>query len=433
VQAISQVYIKRVLNVFFHVLALLLRIVYTGSKSNQEELFMKRIITVILLAFIVLTGLFLHAWKTASAAAPTAHQQNSSCSSWTVVSSPNPGTSTNFLNGVATIGADNLWAVGSYSNGSGSFPLIEHRSKSKWTVVSSPNIAGSLSAIAAISANNIWAVGENDSSNMQETLVEHRNGKVWKIVTSPNFAPSGNTLASISISSAKDIWAAGTTTSTSSTSGDRPLIEHWNGSRWSISSSPALSGRLFSVAAIKSNDVWAVGENLMPNFTGSLAEHWNGKQWRIVSSPNLGPAINVLNSVVKISADTVWAAGDETNSPAPSAEYTPLIERWNGTQWSVVSSLLQGTSDFVNGMVAVSAKNITVVGDYRSSLDPQGPYFTLVEHWNGTQWSTVSSPSPGAIDSDLLAAARISGTNHIWAVGYIYDGTTYHTLVEKSC
>ncbi|HKV03125.1 MAG TPA: hypothetical protein VJQ26_13430 [Ktedonobacteraceae bacterium] len=31
---------------------------------------MKRIITVILLAFIVLTGLFLHAWKTASAAAP---------------------------------------------------------------------------------------------------------------------------------------------------------------------------------------------------------------------------------------------------------------------------------------------------------------------------------------------------------------------------
>ena len=401
---------------------------------------MKRILTIILLTSIVLTGLFLYSWKAASAAALPihqafpAHQRNNACGSWTVVTSPNPGSSTNSLNGVATISVGNAWAVGSYGNGSGSFPLIEYWNNARWSVVSSPNIAGSLAGVAALSSGNVWAVGENDSSNMQETLVEHWNGTKWSIIASPNFAPSGNMLAAISVVSASDIWAVGTTTSASSTSGYQPLIEHWNGTRWSISSSPALSGRLFSVAAIKSNDVWAVGVSSMPNFTGSLTEHWNGTQWSIVSSPNpANTAINILNSVVKISANDVWAAGDYTNSPAPSAQYTPLIEHWNGTQWSIVNGLLQGTSDFVTAMVPVSSKNITIVGDYRTGLDPQGPYFTLVEHWNGAQWSVVSSPSPGTDASDLLAAARVPNTNRIWAVGFTFDGFTYRTLVEKSC
>src|SRR5579863_3449115 len=122
---------------------------------------MKRILVVLFHVSIVFTGLFLHSWKTASAAALSPHQAHSACGNWTVASSPNPGTGSNFLNGVAAVAPGNIWAVGSYGNGSGSSPLIEHRSKSRWMVVSSPSIAGSLSGIAAIAGNNIWAVGEN--------------------------------------------------------------------------------------------------------------------------------------------------------------------------------------------------------------------------------------------------------------------------------
>jgi hypothetical protein len=299
-------------------------------------------------------------------------------------------------------------------------------------VVSSPHIAGSLSGIAAIARNNIWAVGENDTSNRQETLIEHWNGRAWKIVASPNFAPSGNTLVAISAVAASDIWAVGTTTGASSTSGYQPLIEHWNGRQWSISNSPALAGRLFSVAAIGPNDAWAVGSYSGPHGIQTLIEHWNGTHWSIVSSPNLS-AINELNSVVKISANDVWAAGDSTNSSTPSAEFTPLIEHWNGTKWSVVNSVLQGTSALLTAMAAVSANNIVVVGVYRTGHDPQGPYFTLVEQWNGAQWSVVSSPSPGSLNSGLVAAARVPRTNRIWAVGFTFDGTNYQTLVEKHC
>ena len=393
---------------------------------------MKRILVIIVLSFVVLTGLIFHSWKTASASALATQQAHSACKGWSAVHSPNPGTGSNFLNGVAAVAPGNLWAVGSYGNGNGGFPLIEHLSHGAWKVVSSPSVAGSLSGIAAIAANNIWAVGENDSAGMQETLIERWNGKAWTIVASPNFAPTGNTLAAISVDTASDIWAVGTTTSSSTASGYQPLIEHWNGTAWSLSSSPAVSGRLASVAAIAPGDAWAVGTYAGQNGIQTLAEHWNGAKWSIVSSPSPS-AINSLNSVVKISANDVWASGDYTNSPAPSAEYTPLIEHWDGAKWSVVSAVLQGTSDLLNGMAAVSSNNIIVVGDYRSSIDPNGPYFTLVEQWNGRQWSVVNSPSPGSLDSDLSAAARVPKTNHLWAVGFTYDGTIYGTLTEKGC
>ena len=130
----------------------------------------------------------------------------------------------------------------------------------------------------------------------------------------------------------------------------------------------------------------------------------------------------------------MWAVGDDTNSPAPSAEYAPLVEHWNGSTWSVVASPVTGTSDFVAGIAAVSASDIWAVGYYRTSLDPYGPYFTLIEHWNGSAWSIVTSPSPGSMASDLLAVARIPGTQEVWAVGEtVGNNNIYHTLTEFRC
>src|SRR5437867_3773452 len=86
-----------------------------------------------------------------------------------------------------------------------------------------------------------------------------------------------------------------------------------------------------------------------------------------------------------------------------------------------VKSPLQGTSDFLNGIAAVSSSNIWTVGDYRSGIDPMSPYFTLIEHWNSSAWKVVNSPSPGSIASDMAAAARVFATRSVWAVGYIED------------
>src|SRR5258708_39433058 len=57
-----------------------------------------------------------------------------------------------------------------------------------WTVVPSPGV-GTLTGVASISANDVWAVGDSSSG----TLTEHRNGAPWSIVPSPA-VPSANVL-----------------------------------------------------------------------------------------------------------------------------------------------------------------------------------------------------------------------------------------------
>ena len=199
-----------------------------------------------------------------------------------------------------------------------------------------------------------------------------------------------------------------------------------------VPSPGAGSGQLYGVTALAANNVWAVGNDAGTNTIQTLIEHWNGSSWSVVSSSGPGLVINRLNGVAAISANNIWAVGDDSRSAAPSAQFAPLVEHWNGSNWSVVISPLQGTSDFLRGIAAVSASNLWAVGDYRNGIDPSGPYFTLIEHWNGTSWSGVKSPSPGSVASVLGAAARVPTSRSVWTVGYIQDSIS-QTLTEFYC
>ena len=79
------------------------------------------------------------------------------------MSSPNPGSSNDFLNAVAVVSVSDVWAVGSQESGTSSGQtLIEQWNGTAWSVVASPNAAvgaSNLNAVAAVSASNVWAVG----------------------------------------------------------------------------------------------------------------------------------------------------------------------------------------------------------------------------------------------------------------------------------
>ncbi len=82
--------------------------------------------------------------------------------------------------------------------------------------------------------------------------------------------------------------------------------------------------RLNAVAAISSNDVWAVGGDTDFLIT-AIIEHWDGKAWSLVPSPtyvssNDSGGAYRLNAVAAISTSDVWAVGDDNR-----------IEHWNGT------------------------------------------------------------------------------------------------------
>src|SRR5207302_3231888 len=79
----------------------------------------------------------------------------------------------------------------------------------------------------------------------------------------------------------------------------RTLVEHWDGQQWSIDPSPNVGqdfNHLRGIAAIASNDVWAVGDS-----GATLIEHWDGQQWSIVPSPNPISCCNALNAVAAVS------------------------------------------------------------------------------------------------------------------------------------
>jgi hypothetical protein len=108
------------------------------------------------------------------------------------------------------------------------------------------------------------------------------------------------------------------------------------GANWQIISSPngtKAVNELHGVSAVSDNDVWAVGASYATErLTAlSLIEHWNGTRWSIVPSPNPSSTVNVLNAVAAVSANDVWAVGT-----APTGSNTVLIIHWNGTAWSVV-------------------------------------------------------------------------------------------------
>jgi hypothetical protein len=104
---------------------------------------------------------------------------------------------------------------------------------------------------------------------------------------------------------------------------------------WSVVSSPAELGTFYGVAAVSPTDVWAVGDYNNGTTSQTLIEHWNGSAWSVVSSPNVGTRNNYITGLAVVSANDVWASGYFNNSLGTTRT---LIEHWNGSVWSVVAS-----------------------------------------------------------------------------------------------
>src|SRR6266704_612243 len=194
------------------------------------------------------------------------------------------------------------------------------QAQAAWSVVPSPSPGPSvndLNGVASVSANDVWAVGDFiNASGSKQTLIEHWDGTSWSVVASPNPSVSMNVLQAVTAIATNDGWAVGWFDNAQNI--PRTLTLHWNGTNWSVVTS-ATSGTgsnfLFGVTAVSSSDVWAVGEF---NNTSTLTEHWNGHTWRVVSSPNGGTRDNVLNGVTAVSATDVWAVGDFLDSTSTS-------------------------------------------------------------------------------------------------------------------
>ncbi len=360
---------------------------------------------------------------------------------WRIVHSSNPGSAQNNLSAISATSATNAWVVGSFSTNHfnlGARALIEHWNGSSWHVVASPTAPqgdSTLSGVAAISPTNAWAVGDtfNDSnSDITQPLIEHWNGSVWATVVSPTVA-GGAYLTGVTALSATDIWAVGSSYSTGQTLPTQTLILHWDGKGWREIHHPDPGSGfdlLTGIAAISTNDVWAIGlfsnENNSIEIGEDLFEHWNGTSWTVIPSPHPGVRGNTLSAIAAVSTNDVWTVGNTVNDNSVT---DTLIEHWNGKVWSTVKGQNPGTvSNALSAIVALSAHNIWAVGSSSNDASSQQAQ-PLIEHWNGTAWSTVTSPNIGTNNTTLTAAGPVPHSTHIWAVGV---GATYGAPVSVS-
>jgi hypothetical protein len=364
----------------------------------------------------------------------------STTSDWSIVSSPNPSlVSHDFLLSVSCVLATDCWAVGYYQVGTAAQTLIEHWDGTSWAIVTSPNSSVAqqnfLYGVTCVSASDCWAIGYYSSGTTTsafQTLIERWDGTAWAIVPSPNTATThDNILYSVTCVSASQCWAVGYYSNDNFYA--QTLIERWDGTSWTIVNSPSVSATqanlLNGVTCASSSSCWAVGfiyTNGGVTFQ-TLIEHWDGTAWTIVNSPNTSTEeTNALYGVTCVSASNCWSVGYYINA---NGSYQTLIERWNGTSWTIVTSPNISTTqrNSLAVITCVSASECWAVGHY---VNAAASFQTLIERWDGISWTIVNSPNTSSTEFNLLNGVTCLSASECWAVGYSSDGNTYQTLTE---
>jgi hypothetical protein len=337
-----------------------------------------------------------------------------------VVRTPNENFDNNLQAASASSPTD-IWAVGQSTI---------HYDGTQWTAYPAPLINGNntsfLGGVVDISPTLAWAAGTvNIGEANPGQVIEQWNGTAWSEYPGPTFGSGDQpSIFAMASTSANDIWAVGDLLYDDGNALSA-LFEHWDGTEWTYSIGGFGTPFLDGASADAPNDAWAVGYNAaVIDQDSTLAMHWNGSSWESVDTPNVGQGNNVLEGVLALAPDNVWAVGYSTPEPPPqSAATLTLIEHYDGTGWSVVPSPNIGPansyqSNRLFGMTAYSPTDILAFGSYFAS-DGSGHQMTLLLHWNGAKWGIIFSPNPtkGGFLSDILWAGVVPSPGDVWIFG----------------
>jgi hypothetical protein len=255
-----------------------------------------------------------------------------------------------------------------------------------------------------------------------------------------------------------------------------PLIEHWNGNRWSLVKGapfppayPHESEGLYDIVGVAAKDVWALG-HAQPVVSGEsvsldLYEHWDGRRWTLFKGPQaISPHVGT-EATQALAADhsgEVWAGGGKVRGFSEAGRFAgPLAERWNGTRWTEVKAptriaaiealaVIRG-----NDVWTTTGGDLTTDGEYglggrarfvhwdgrawrdagpvhgfAGSMVARGPNDVwavgtagrgapLIDHWDGHSWTALNTHPPAAV-TDALATVSLARTGDVVAFGSGY-------------
>jgi hypothetical protein len=369
--------------------------------------------------------------------------------SWQKISSPNVNGTTpinNELLGVAAVAGGDVWAVGWSQDPAGpqyvKRTLIERFDGNSWSIVPSLNpgndILSVLYAVSAVSADDVWAVGStNDGSLPSRTLIEHWDGTRWSIVPSPNPDSQLNELRGVTAISANNVWAVGYRNGTKTETPLETLILHWDGTSWRQVSSPNVpvgANELSGITAISANDVWAVGSA----GGAPLAMHWNGNAWTVFPLQiTSGLSSERLTAIAGTASNDIWAVGQ--GKGFFTNQTSAKIRHWDGTRWTQKLCFAAsasnppegyegegGSSAYFTGVAAVASNDVWAVGALGSG--------SMILHWDGQAWTAVTHPRAFPNSAVLRAVTAAPGSG-VWSVGleveFDSSSSVTRTLIDR--
>jgi hypothetical protein len=354
---------------------------------------------------------------------------------WSVAHTPDAhGRPSERLVGVSCTSATACMAVGSgCSSASACGARAARWDGTSWSGVGTAKLAhhadAEMTAVSCADASDCVAVGSSSLSGDESTLAEEWNGSSWTQLgpSSPHGSSSVffDQFDSISCFSTTECMAVGSWTGDAN--GDaESLAESWVNGAWTILNAPMPAGSftatLYGVSCPGASLCMAVGSASTSNGIVDIADQWNGTAWQSVSIPTPSGDGGALNAVSCVSATSCVAVGTE-DAGATSGTVT---ETWDGSSWSIMPSpnAAGSTGDELLSVSCVIATHCTASGTSWSDSHPPatGGDVTLVEQWDGSSWSLVSTPNAPKSSGDVLAGLSCSAASSCAAVGMDVNG-----------
>lgn len=220
-----------------------------------------------------------------------------------------------------------------------------------------------LNGVWGASASDAWAVGYSGA-------LLHHDGTDWAITASP----TRETLRGIHGRGGSDIWAVGDN-----------VVLHFDGKAWTVVDAGA-SGEIDAVAAVSADEVWIAG--------GGAVRRRAAGVWTAMTPPYApGSPAHLL----ALDASHVWLTSDNG-----------LVQRWNGTAWSV-PDLDVG----VGGHAATSLSGTSEASLYACVSQENQP----LRKWDGANFQQVNLPQAVRLLALNSCAVESVATNDVWLFG----------------
>jgi hypothetical protein len=298
-----------------------------------------------------------------------------------------------------------------------------------------PGGTNTLAGVGGAGRRDVWAVGwsKADAEHVASTVAVHWDGTAWSRVTTPNPGPAGNRLEAVAAVGSDDVWAVGAQLPPASASW-QPLAIHWDGASWAGAAFPAVegcgeTGELTDVAAgggvvLATGTCWAVSP---PGAERGFVGSWDGERWEIVHTTGSESESTRLASVAVAGTDA-WVVGwSRTIAGAAGGPETALLVHHDGRTWATTAVPTGAASSRLN-QVVTHAGQVWAVGVQGDRGRLRG---SLGLHWDGRRWTVERlGGGPEADEVADLHGVDVGPSGQLWAVGLVQgDGAAPSALI----